>query len=75
VPETISNTSPLIYLHLLRRLELLPLLFGKIVVPFQVEGSGVSLGRIREARRLGWHKRRFSKACVRTYCILRYLED
>jgi hypothetical protein len=30
VPETVSNTSPLIYLHLLRRLELLPLLFGKI---------------------------------------------
>jgi predicted nucleic acid-binding protein len=36
VPETISNTSPLIYLHRLRRLELLPLLFGKVVVPLQV---------------------------------------
>lgn len=37
MPETVSNTSPLIYLHRLRRLELLPLLFGKIIVPFQVE--------------------------------------
>lgn len=35
--EAVSNTSPLIYLHRLRRLELLPLLFGKIIVPFQVE--------------------------------------
>ena len=35
--ETVSNTSPLIYLHRLRRLELLPFLFGKIIVPFQVE--------------------------------------
>jgi uncharacterized protein len=36
VPETVSNTSPLLYLHRLRRLELLPLVFGKIVVPLQV---------------------------------------
>jgi predicted nucleic acid-binding protein len=46
VPETVSNTSPLIYLHLLRRLELLPLLFGKIVVPFQVEQE-LAQGRVR----------------------------
>jgi len=37
VLETVSNTSPLIYLHRLRRLELLPLVFGKIIVPIQVE--------------------------------------
>ena len=46
MPETVSNTSPLIYLHLLRRLELLPLLFGKIVVPFQVEQE-LAQGRAR----------------------------
>ena len=44
--ETISNTSPLICLHRLRRLELLPLLFGKIIVPFQV-GQELGCGRAR----------------------------
>ena len=35
--DTVSNTSPLIYLHRLHRLELLPLSFGKVIVPTQVE--------------------------------------
>ena len=46
MPEIISNTSPLICLHRLRRLEVLPLLFGKIVVPFQVEQE-LDRGRAR----------------------------
>jgi predicted nucleic acid-binding protein len=37
VADTVSNTSPLIYLHRLRRLELLPLAFGKVIVPSQVD--------------------------------------
>jgi hypothetical protein len=37
VLEPVSNTSSLIYLHRLRRLDLLRLLFGKLIVPFQVE--------------------------------------
>ena len=46
MPEIISNTSPLICLHRLRRLEVLPLLFGKIVVPFQVDQE-LDRGRAR----------------------------
>lgn len=34
--EVVSNTSPLIYLHRLRRLDLLPRMFGKVLVPVQV---------------------------------------
>jgi predicted nucleic acid-binding protein len=58
VPETVSNTSPLIYLHRLRRLELLPLLFGKIIVPFQVEQEldrGRATGRdVPDLRSQSW---------------------
>lgn len=46
--DTVSNTSPLIYLHRLGRLGLLPRLFGKIIVPLQVEqelARGQELGR------------------------------
>ena len=44
--DTVSNTSPLIYLHRLRRLELLPCLFGKIIVPVQVDQE-LDRGRAR----------------------------
>jgi predicted nucleic acid-binding protein len=46
VADTVSNTSPLIYLHRLRRLELLPLSFGKVIVPTQVDQE-LALGRER----------------------------
>jgi predicted nucleic acid-binding protein len=36
VAEVVSNTSPLIYLHRLGRLDLLPRMFGKVLVPVQV---------------------------------------
>lgn len=34
--DTVTNTSPLIYLHRLGRLHLLRLLFGRVIVPVQV---------------------------------------
>ena len=44
--DTVSNTSPLIYLHRLRRLDLLPLSFGKVIIPSQVDQE-LALGRER----------------------------
>jgi predicted nucleic acid-binding protein len=37
VAETVSNTSPLSYLHRLGRLELLRDLFGRVLIPTAVE--------------------------------------
>lgn len=45
--KTLSNTSPLYYLHQLSLLELLPLLFKEIVVPQAV------VDELNEGRRLG----------------------
>lgn len=36
---TISNTSPLLYLHLVRQLDLLPRLYGEVFVPPAVEAE------------------------------------
>jgi predicted nucleic acid-binding protein len=36
---TISNTSPLLYLHLVRLLDLLPRLYGEVFVPPAVEAE------------------------------------
>jgi predicted nucleic acid-binding protein len=47
LPEFICNTSPLQYLHQLGRLEILPALTGKLVVPLAVVaelGDGRDLG-------------------------------
>jgi hypothetical protein len=46
VADTVSNTSPLIYLHRLRRLDLLPLSFGRVIVPSQVDQE-LTRGRAR----------------------------
>jgi predicted nucleic acid-binding protein len=42
--EYIANTSPLVYLHRLGAIDLLPSLFGRIIVPRQVEAE-LRLGR------------------------------
>jgi predicted nucleic acid-binding protein len=41
MPEfyTFSNTSPLLYLHLIKRLELLPQLYGNVYIPPAVESE------------------------------------
>lgn len=47
MPEVISNTSPLQYLHQVGLLHLLPAMYGQVVVPEAVAqelGRGVSLG-------------------------------
>ncbi len=44
MPETISNTSPLEYLYQCNLLELLPKLYGRVVVPEAVAAE------IREGR-------------------------
>jgi hypothetical protein len=58
VPEIVSNTSPLIYLHRLRRLELLPLLFGKIIVP-------LVLRKLRASALKGFPRNRRSRKFAR----------
>lgn len=45
--ETISNTSPLLYLHQVRLLDIIPALFGRVLVPFDV------VRELTEGRRLG----------------------
>jgi hypothetical protein len=48
VADVVSNTSPLLYLDRLGRLDLLPRLVGKVLVPAQVEqeiARGLALGR------------------------------
>jgi len=45
--DVICNTSPLQYLHQLERLELLPILFGEVVVPDAV------VDELAEGRRIG----------------------
>ncbi len=47
MPETISNTSPLQYLYQCNLLDLLPALYGRVVVP-----EGVA-AEIKEGRVLG----------------------
>ena len=44
--DTVTNTSPLIYLHRLGRLRLLQLLFGRVIVPVQVHEE-IAHGRAR----------------------------
>ncbi len=45
--DTISNTSPLLYLHQVRLLEILPALFARVFVPADV------VRELNEGRRLG----------------------
>jgi uncharacterized protein len=45
MPETISNTSPLLYLHQLGQLDLLRALYGRILVPVAVANELVEGGR------------------------------
>ncbi len=48
MPDVVTNTSPLLYLHRLRRLDLLPALYGKLVVPAAV------VAELEEGARLGY---------------------
>lgn len=58
MPEVISNTSPLQYLHQLGLLELLPQLVGRVTVPQAVVeelGAGRTLGYdLPDVTALGW---------------------
>jgi uncharacterized protein len=47
--ERISNTSPLLYLHQAGALDILPRLYGEIVIPAQVQAE------LREGCRLGFN--------------------
>jgi len=48
VPDVISDTSPIQYLHQVQLLDLLPVLYGKIIVPQAVADE------IKEGIRLGY---------------------
>lgn len=58
MPEFICNTSPLQYLHLLKKLELLPALLGGIIVPDSVaeelEAGRTALWDVPDVRKLSW---------------------
>jgi predicted nucleic acid-binding protein len=56
--EAVSNTSPLLYLHQLRQLELLEQLYGKIIVPAGVVtelAAGKALGHdVPDVKAVSW---------------------
>jgi predicted nucleic acid-binding protein len=58
VPETISNTSPIQYLYQAGLLELLPTLYGRVIIPAAVAdelASGRELGvRLPDPSELAW---------------------
>jgi hypothetical protein len=58
VPEVVSDTSPLLYLYQAGKLDLLPLLYGRVVVPNAVAtelAAGARLGvGVPEPGKLAW---------------------